>query len=393
MSFFQDMNIIKAENNKGNNIGALVYQYSLANTLLGKNDDIEFANILRMINNDINKAAEYVNQYNCLILGIGDILRSDMIEKGVIENITNFLKNIKIRVLVVGIGCRRRYWDSVDEFLNKKNTRNIITEFIKECLKHCNIIGIRGFDTANILKQLGFKEDIDFYIMGCPSMFMYGNKLAIKSIPEISNETTFALNKNFNNVYLEYPENNKFFEANIKKYNNRFAVFNSWLYEAVNIHYKDVKYKMKFIDLTIDDYYRYNFTACIDVPTYLNELSKYDYCIGERMHGTAAAIMAGVPSVLISVDWRMEELALYHKIPYIRMNKTYEGLTFEEIIKYADFTEMFKVHEENFKRYQTFFHINSLKTIFDEADIDIENTPFLTRVRKYNNSKIYKAKE
>lgn len=43
-----------------------------------------------------------------------------------------------------------------------------VKEFIKAVLDRSAKVGIRGEITASYLKRLGFREEIDFTVMGCP---------------------------------------------------------------------------------------------------------------------------------------------------------------------------------------------------------------------------------
>lgn len=56
----------------------------------------------------------------------------------------------------------------------------------------------------------------------------------------------------------------------------------------------------------------------INYPTWINEMKERTLCMGTRIHGTVAAIIAGTPAVLIAHDSRTVELANAMNIPVIR---------------------------------------------------------------------------
>lgn len=353
-------------NNRNSNIGALLYQIALEYTLKCEDNFIDSENFYKRCKK-YDEFANFVNDnYDCVIFSMGDLFRIDLIKNNILNNILCFLKKLKTKTLVIGVGVKILYSDDIESFLSYKNMGIIIKEFINENLKRSNIIGIRDEMTANVLDRLGFNRDKDYYICGCPSFFINGDKLKIPyEFPDINNETKIAINRNFN--IKGFPNAYKFFDENLKKYNN-YNIFNSFFYEMINMKLKSNKYGGgSCCYLNYEDYIKLKFVSFVSLKKYLSALSNYDICIGERMHGCAAAIAAGVPTFLISVDNRMEGLAKYHKIPYIRITDIDEKMNFSEMIKkVGSLKEMHIKHKENFKRYCNFFEMNNIKTIYNQ---------------------------
>ena len=78
------------------------------------------------------------------------------------------VKKMKIPVAVVGVGTQIDYSKKErDEELDAA-----VIKFMKVVLKKTSIVGVRGEITAEYLKQLGFKEERDFTVIGCPSMYI-----------------------------------------------------------------------------------------------------------------------------------------------------------------------------------------------------------------------------
>ena len=228
-----------------NNIGSIVHQYALWQTLKNEENIIDFTNFFKLGKND-SEINNINQQYDCIVLSLGDVFRTDVFEKKQIDIILNILRNIKIKVLVIGIACRRRFWMSIEKYIEHYNAGEIIKEFITECLKHTNIIGIRGYDTAEILNRLGFIENKDYYVCGCPSMFLNDEKILTPKEIVINDDSKIITNRNFN-IRQKYKNAYRFFYKNIMKYNNSETIF-TWFYDVLNIINNTSKYGKKMID-------------------------------------------------------------------------------------------------------------------------------------------------
>jgi hypothetical protein len=69
----------------------------------------------------------------------------------------------------------------------------------------------------------------------------------------------------------------------------------------------------------LDIWLKDNSTVYISAEQWIADLSSsYDICMGTRIHGCQAALQAGVPSLCIAIDGRMEEFCVHHRIPHIR---------------------------------------------------------------------------
>ena len=58
---------------------------------------------------------------------------------------------------------------------------------------------------------------------------------------------------------------------------------------------------------------------------WINDLQAYDLSVGTRVHGYIAAVLAGIPSVMLCHDSRTRELAQWFDLP--RLDKTTDAYT------------------------------------------------------------------
>lgn len=105
----------------------------------------------------------------------------------------------------------------------------------------------------------------------------------------------------------------------------------------------------------------------IDVPEWIQYMEKVDFFCGSRFHGTVAALLAGVPSVLCAFDARTRELAEYHKIASMFPNDPLVEKNMEDLLGNKDILAFQRQHEKNLLHYIDFLNRNSLPSIFDTA--------------------------
>lgn len=90
------------------------------------------------------------------------------------------------------------------------------------------------------------------------------------------------------------------------------------------------------------------------VDDWISALKQNDISIGTQFHGNVGAILAKTPALLISIDRRMEELAIYHKIPFIKAadfdaSKPLEY--YRDLCDYSEFNKRFKTTYDVFVDY------------------------------------------
>ncbi|WP_047596347.1 polysaccharide pyruvyl transferase family protein, partial [Salmonella enterica] len=81
---------------------------------------------------------------------------------------TQLIRKLKIPVIVTGVGLRANYEPQLDEGFSFDED---VTNFVKAVLEKSAQIGVRGQITADYLKKLGFNAELDFRVIGCPSLY------------------------------------------------------------------------------------------------------------------------------------------------------------------------------------------------------------------------------
>src|SRR5699024_7137094 len=65
---------------------------------------------------------------------------------------------------------------------------------VRAILEKSSIIGVRGEITAEYLKQKGFRPEKDFTVIGCPSLYMFGDALPVPKQTELSPKSKVTMN-------------------------------------------------------------------------------------------------------------------------------------------------------------------------------------------------------
>ncbi|MDO5396820.1 MAG: polysaccharide pyruvyl transferase family protein, partial [bacterium] len=158
----------------GDNTGNLFFAYGVMNALFTEETEIEQTYKWKWTDEE----ADLINEkFDAFILPMADGFRIDFMEY--LSGITNLVNRLTIPVVVIGVGLRAPYEPDMSSGFPFDE---IVTDFVKAILEHSAIIGLRGEITYKYLEKLSFKGDRDFTVIGCPSLYTYGNNLHTKSL-------------------------------------------------------------------------------------------------------------------------------------------------------------------------------------------------------------------
>src|SRR5699024_6521326 len=137
-------------------------------------------------------------------------------------------------------------------------------------------------------------------------------------------------------------------------------------------------YPTKMSDATYqNDRVRYFLSA----PKWIEFLKQVDLSFGARLHGNITATIAGTPSILITKDARMRELAEYHQLTSITKDDIQEDTKLSDIIQRVDFQRPAKRQADNFDHFIDFLNKNKLDHIYKESNV-LKNSPLDEQVSK-----------
>ncbi len=340
----------------GENSGNLVYAYGVMNVLKTEETELDyFYESKRLIHQ-----ADRVNQsYDAVILPMADAFRKNF--RDTLDQYTEFVKKLKIPVIVIGIGLRADYEPDLNaSFVFDDSAKR----FVSAVIDKSSTLGLRGQITADYLKKLGFLEDRHYSVIGCPSLYTYGNGINMRPIPaEIK---SIALNTNdyynighinemlkntaaaFDNVYLVQQMQAEFVDLYV---GNRFPF---------NVRLNNTKKSLlgeRYESLKKEDRVRFFF----DTVSWVNFLKRFDLFVGDRFHGSVCAILAGTPSIMLPFNARTREMTEYHRLTCLHPGEVREGTSIIDYLDQLDFSSYEKRKNETLNHYIEFLNQNGLE--------------------------------
>lgn len=342
----------------GSNNGNLIYQYSVIRTL--QTNDITFFS--DNYSTDPSKFEEINKNYDAYILPFADAFREEFIKD--LERYTELIRKLDIPVIVIGIGVRAPLEYDVSKGFSFDQE---VKEFISAVLEKSSIVGLRGQITADYLSYLGFKAEKDFTVIGCPSMYAFGEEINIRK-PKLSPESIVSINISPNAT----KESILFLENVSKNYKNYFFIpqdYNEFLINYFGIgEVKDVINEYPR-NIASQFYSEGRVKYFLNAPTWFTFMQTVDLSIGTRLHGNIVATINGVPSITIINDSRMRELADYHSLPSITIEEITSQTKLEKLLKEVNFEAVSEIQIKNFDHYIHFLEKNELNHIYQEEQI------------------------
>ena len=345
----------------GTNLGNLIFPYSVMRTLMTKGTKIDtISTVMKIERKEIKK----INQtYDFFVLPLANAFRRTFLKE--LKQLTSLIKGLKIPVAVVGVGTQNEFNDeNRDPELDAA-----VTAFMKAALKKSSIVGVRGEITAKYLKLLGFKEERDFTVIGCPSMYMWGKQLPVADIKELTPDSAISMNSK-----IELPQ--KFHDFMYKTSQQiEDHVYVPQVVEEIYRMYIGLPYRKTFTKKrpkyfpekpNHEVYMKDKGLAFLNAKTWMDFLSTRDFSIGSRIHGNITAILSGTPCYILVSDSRIKELVDIHNIPHTMIKDLKKEDDIFKLHEKADFGAIHRGHEDRFMHYLDFLRANKLDTIYDE---------------------------
>lgn len=353
----------------GTNPGNMLFAHSVCRAVM--TDDDTQIDAIETYNVEFTDemVKEYNKKYDLFIIPLANAFRYQFISE--LDNITNLVKRLKIPCIVIGCGIQG---EKTKKDLTSMN--EAVKRFMNAVLEKSSCIGIRGEYTAEFLEKLGYVRDKDFMVIGCPSMFLYGenlpvpNKIPFDEIERVSITARFVLWWSTHNLFRVTAESIKdsyFLPQTTYELRLLWLGLNSETYPSgyASMFAADAPefYPIGREHDIIKNGRAIGFT---NVYSWLEFLKTRQFALGSRIHGTIAPILAGVPAFVIVPDLRVRELVEYHNIPHISMEYISEHpqTTARELYEKTDFNQILDGHKERFEKYVEFFERNNVDNIF-----------------------------
>ena len=232
-----------------------------------------------------------------------------------------------------------------------------------------------GGYTYEYLLSIGFSStDID--IIGCPSMYLYGDYLPLKKWQPLKKQSKISISYHGNHDgYFGFLQQVK------QSYSNYMIIPQGikdlrLLYAGDEII--DDSLHNYYIKTESDNSYKDNkICMFLDVSEWIRYLNGFDFGIGSCIHGSIASILAGNPTILFASDSRTRELAEVHGICMQNIDNISEKTSINELYNKMEFNKVLSCHRKNYLNYKNFLlknGIHSMNTNMYKVNFDEEMT-------------------
>lgn len=344
----------------GTNTGNLIFSDS-AHKLLTTPDTEVTSNGIRT-DHSAERAAEINERYDAFVVPLANAFRPSF--QASLDRLSTLIEQLRIPVIVFGVGAQ-----APDDYDTEQlgPLAASVKRFARAVLDRSASIGVRGELTASYLRDLGF-HDVD--IIGCPSMFLYGDTFPEIRAAELTSSSRIALNLSpdaipvgdisgiARHAWERYPDLT-YYAQNLVD-----AELLLWGDTTPESGYDDPFPLQLSHALLRENKVR----MPLDPATWIDELRGYDFAFGTRIHGNVAALLAGTPSVVLTHDSRTLELCRYFDIPHRPLTELSGDTDPRDLYEGADFSAMIKGHGERFERMVAFLDHNGLRNTYTHGD-------------------------
>ncbi len=343
----------------GNNAGNLVFSQAVYRLLSTSDAVLETSGLAGNQRRAINSRFDHV------VIPLANAFRLSYVER--LDALSTLIEQLTIPVSVLGVGSQA---DLDGSYKVVDRVKPATTRFVRAVLNRSPSIGVRGEQTRDYLKSLGFGDE-HVKVIGCPSMFMYGPDLHVeKKVEALTAESPIALNVS---PYVTEMGPISLYAA---------EHFPRLVYMAQNIEtlelmlygsYEESKKKAAMVasgvPITLEhplirsDRVRF----FLDPKTWFEHMAHYDFAFGTRIHGNIAALQAGTPALLLAHDSRTLELAEYHEIPHRTITSIEDDADAISLYAECDWNALNKAHPDRWDTFASFLKDHRLTHVYEEG--------------------------
>lgn len=360
------------QNLVGDNTGNLLFQNSVARLILTEDTEIT---TIKTITEYSDEEVDYFNsEYDMFIIPLANAFRLSFLKE--LKRITHLIERLKMPCIVIGVGIQRNLDATKWHYSFDEDAK----AFTRAVLEKSAIMGIRGEITAQYMKGLGFEEDKHFSVIGCPSLYTYGDSLPVPKMTNLTPKSNVTVNFKAmleRNVY-------RFLRSQAEQF-DKFT-FVTQAVPEIGAMYIGNPYTQSDIEKGIPEDYPIYFKSelmvqdkmvgVLDDYTWVEYLKQSDFNFGSRIHGNIASILAGTPCYIFASDQRVQELAEYHNIPYMPQDKITESTNIFDLYEKTDYSCLMRGHKDRVSKYIDFLDQNKVEHLDRDIVNQVGATPF-----------------
>lgn len=356
----------------GNNTGNLLFQNSIARIILTEDIEITTINTTKEFTDE---EIDYFNsEYEMFVLPLANALRNTFVKQ--LGILTHLVERLKIPCVVIGMGIQRNLDATQWDYMYDEPAK----AFINAILEKSATLGLRGEITAEYLKHKGYIEGKHFSVIGCPSLYTYGDSLPVPKATELTPHSNVTVNFKA----MLPTELYTFIRSQADLFDN--YTFVSQVIQEIRTMYVGRPYPQSEINRGVPENHPIHFSnelmmqdrmiGVLDDCTWIEYLSHSDFNFGSRIHGNIASILAGTPCYIFAGDQRVKELTEYHNIPHMEMTEITDKTNIFDLYQKTDYSCLLKGHKDRVSHFLNFLDENRVPHLDREIINQKGKTPF-----------------
>jgi hypothetical protein len=316
-------------------------------------------------------AADEINErYDVYVIPLANAFRKSY--QRTLDRTTRLIERLRIPVVVLGVGAQSNLGYDLDRL---RPLDDSVRRFVGAVLDRSPSIGVRGEFTKSYLEHLGF-SDVD--VIGCPSMFVWGEDLEVSKGPdELDRDARIGLT-----ISPYVKRMRPIVASHVAKYPNLRYIPQDLATLHLLLRGESRRQARQTDDIPIHGSHRLfqedRVRFYVEPWPWIEDLRGFDFVFGTRIHGTVASLLAGTPAVVFAHDSRTLELARYFDIPFRRMRRVKETADARGLHRRADYSAFNSGHAGRYRHFVDFLETHRLANTFDHGD---GGTAFDERVR------------
>lgn len=359
------------------NPGDLVYAHSVMNALACEEcTEFQTTGYYNFTGYEPEEIDRINQTCTAFILPFADIFSTSWVH--LLPRYSDLIRQLKIPCIVPCVGIRGEEFDPAHP--TRQPFDNEVREFVHTVLDHSSVVGLRGDTTAAYLKFLGFIPEKHFTVVGCPTLYAYG-----QALPSIQRPIEYPARLGVHLNPRATPQATEFLCSLLSKVKSKdcasivsqdYREFLHFMFRQDkpwnNIAIKNPRYTNQLETAVNNGRFRF----FLNQRPWFDFLKEQDFLIGCRIHGTLLSILAGTPAALIPFESRTRELAKFHGIPVVEPDTIRANASLESVLENIDFSGLQKVQNRNFAHYLDFWRENHVDTFFSHFEKSVKREDF-----------------
>jgi hypothetical protein len=302
------------------------------------------------------------NKYDVCVLALSTHIH----RKRDISYLSDVVEKLEMKTIALSLGME----DYIAEANDIVELHPSVIRLLRLVSTRSEAIGVRGPHTASVLQKHGFDNIIP---VGCPTLQW-----------QLHDNLHIHKNKSMTKPLIVYHRTICAYGLEAMK--SATILGQDFLDEVIFtnnrnndnlLHKQEMSQYLKFYDYktVLATIYR-NGIFPNRYKLWFDIIGAHDFVIGARLHGCIAALIQGVPAVLVPRDLRMKELADFYNIPTASIEDI-QKKSIEQIFDEIDFSNFKKTHKDRYKNYYAFLEKNKLvhklnsPTLYNDDSVEV----------------------